>query len=216
MPVDPIQQWFIRNIYAEGRSQSELARRLGVDVSMVNKIAKGRRGLKSREIPIAADYFGEAPPLPLPPQTARYGGRVEPGTYREPSTEQSKAPVAISVAPEEGDLVYFEFEGRSMEGLLPLPLWSGCQLIGRTIESLGHDFRFKDGQLVVVERSRDEWQTRERSVRQIELYPDRLELHLRPAAGHLDPLVTTHDLRPIGDQQMSVVALVHSATIALF
>ncbi|BBE74339.1 LexA repressor [Pleomorphomonas sp. SM30] len=62
--ADPYLEWLNAGLSKPGKSQSGLARAMGVDPSVVNKISNGKRRLKSSEIPIAATYIGEPAPAP--------------------------------------------------------------------------------------------------------------------------------------------------------
>ena len=66
MHQDAIRQWLKDQLDRSGQSQSALARALGLDPSMVNKVLKGRRALKAREMADAASFFGCAPPGAFP------------------------------------------------------------------------------------------------------------------------------------------------------
>ncbi len=44
-------------LQAPGRSQAELARRLGLDTSAVNRMTAGKRGIKAHELPIVLGYI---------------------------------------------------------------------------------------------------------------------------------------------------------------
>lgn len=51
--------WLKAQLALPGRSQGELARRLGVNASAVNRLVNGKRELKAREIPIVEAYLAE-------------------------------------------------------------------------------------------------------------------------------------------------------------
>lgn len=59
--TDP--EWLKAELAKPGRSQSGLARYLGLDASIVNKIVNGKRDLKAREIEEVEAYLANAPAL---------------------------------------------------------------------------------------------------------------------------------------------------------
>ncbi|NEK55241.1 phage repressor protein, partial [Rhizobium leguminosarum] len=65
-------------------------------------------------------------------------------------------------------------------------------------EDVAYDAPLRDGMVVVVERTRDGGQTREWSVKQIELYQDRTEFHPRSTNPKHKPIIVPRD--PSADQ----------------
>lgn len=221
MAEDPILQWVVENLNKPGRSQSELARRLGVHPSAINKLVNGKRGLKTSEIPIAADYFGEPPPgsdvrqvvggqlLPVV-----VNGKVAAGVFREVDDFDQSAPERVWEAPDErfphARRMAFDVEGDSMNALEPRPIMPGDRLICVAFEDVANQVRVRDGLVVVVERTRDGGHTREWSVKQVELYEDRTEFCPRSTNKAHKPIVVMRDAQADEGVSVEIIALVRS------
>lgn len=221
MAEDPILQWVVENLKKPGRSQSELARRLGVHPSAINKLVNGKRGLKSSEIPIAADYFGEeapahevrtAAPTQLLPVVVN--GKLAAGVFREVDDFDQSEPERIWEPPDEmfpnARRMAWDVDGDSMNDLKPRPIMPGDRLIGVAFEDVAHQVRVKDGLIVVVERTRDGGHTREWSVKQVELYEDRIEYHPRSTNKSHKPIVVKRDPSADDGTQVEIIALVRA------
>lgn len=57
---DPIKEYVKQALAVSGRSQTDLARHLGIDPSAVNRIIRGHRKLSTEEATKAADFLGIA------------------------------------------------------------------------------------------------------------------------------------------------------------
>lgn len=97
-----------------------------------------------------------------------------------------------------------------MDRLEPRPILPGDRIIGVAYEDVAHQVRIKDGLVVVVERSRDGGHTREWSVKQVELYEDRIEFHPRSSDKNLKPIVVKRDARADDGVTVEIIALVRS------
>jgi len=64
--TDPWIEWLRTGLEKPGKSQRELAERLGVFPSAVSKMIGGKRRIQATEIPIVAAYIGEPPPIGEP------------------------------------------------------------------------------------------------------------------------------------------------------
>ncbi len=220
MLEDPILAWAIENMKKPGRSQSELARRLGVHPSAINKLVNGKRGLKTHEVPIAAEYFGEAPPeTELRMIDERVGpvivnGKTAAGVFRVVDDFDQSAPEKIweAVDPQfpHARRMAFDVEGDSMNNLKPRPIMEGDRLICVAFEDVAHQVRVRDGLVVVVERTREGGHTREWSVKQIELYDDRTEFCPRSTNPTHKPIVIKRDAKADDGVVVEIIALVRS------
>lgn len=219
--ADPILEWAIENLKKPGRSQSELARRLGVHPSAINKLVNGKRGLKTNEIPIAADYFGEEPPAGDVRQVIGgqlvpviKNGKVAAGVFREVDDFDQSEPERLWEPPDErfpnARRMAFDVEGDSVNALEPRPIMPGDTLICVSFEDVADQVRVKDGLVVVVERTRDGGHTREWSVKQVELYEDRIEFHPRSTNKTHKPIVVKRDAQADDGVQVEIIALVRS------
>jgi transcriptional regulator with XRE-family HTH domain len=221
MTEDPLLHWAIENLKKPGRSQSELARRLGVHPSAINKLVNGKRGLKTHEIPIAAEYFGESPPsseirpvLQGQLQPVIVNGTLAAGVFREFDDFDQSAPERVWEAPDEvfphARRMAWDVEGISMNELKPRPIMPGDRLICVAFEDVADQVRVKDGLVVVVERTRDGGHTREWSVKQVELYEDRIEFHPRSSDKSIKPIVVQRDAQADDGVSVEIIALVRS------
>lgn len=221
MADDPLLTWAIENLKKPGRSQSELARRLGVHPSAINKLVNGKRGLKTHEVPIAADYFGEEPPtselrqvIGVQLSPVLLNGKTAAGVFREVDDFDQSRPERIWEAPDErfphARRMAFDVEGDSMNDLKPRPIMEGDRLICVAFEDVAHEVRVRDGLVVVVERTRDGGHTREWSVKQLELYEDRTEFCPRSTNPSHKPIVVKRDAKADDGVAVEIIALVRS------
>ena len=220
MLEDPILAWAIENLKKPGRSQSELARRLGVHPSAINKLVAGKRGLKTHEIPIAAEYFGEAPPdTELRLSTAQsapviVAGKVAAGVFLEADDMDQTAPERVwepvDVRFPNARRMAFDVDGDSMNDLKPRPIMDGDRVICVSFEDVAHEVKVRDGLIVVVERTRDGGHTREWSVKQIELYEDRTEFHPRSTNTKHKPIVVVRDAQADDGVRVEIIGLVRA------
>lgn len=100
--TDP--HWLAEALKLPGRSQADLARRLKVDPSAVNRIVKGQREIKAREMIVIEDYLRETTSDPEP--GGWYGeidrSKVWPKLKAGPGARSADQARAV----EEGDLGY--------------------------------------------------------------------------------------------------------------
>lgn len=85
--------WIRRGLEKPGKTQAGLARQLGVDKSQVNKMLRGERDLKVKELPKIAEYLIE--PLPTgidaidgaPIQGVKFMGTIDLNSWNEIGAE---------------------------------------------------------------------------------------------------------------------------------
>ncbi|SMC41339.1 hypothetical protein SAMN06297251_10299 [Fulvimarina manganoxydans] len=222
MRDDPYIKWLVDNLAKPGKSQSGLARHLGVDPSSINKVVKRKRLLKSHEVVGAAEYFGEdAPSIEAMPSAtggtviAFRAGVVEAGAFREvdefadnPFDETRQISVPRDPQFPNARVLSFDVAGDSMNDLKPRPILPGDQVVGVAFEDVADQIRMRDGMVVVVERARDGGQTREWSVKQVELYEDRTEFHPRSTNKRHRPIVIERDMQADDGTAVQVIAVV--------
>lgn len=222
MNEDPFISWLNENLGKPGKSQSGLARFLGIDPAAVNKIANGKRGFKSNEIAGAAEYFGV--PAPGAPEVvaqpglvpARLAGEVAAGMFQEVDGFDQSEPVDIYVPADErfpnARLLAFDVarDGDSMNDLKPRPILPGDRIIGVAFEDVADQVKLRDGMVVVVERTKDGGHMREWSVKQVEYHVDRVEFHPRSTNTKHKKIVVPHDHAADDGTTVEVIALVRS------
>lgn len=123
-------EWLKRGLDKTGKSQSALARHLGLDPSIINKVVKGTRRLQVAELPGVATFLGIDAPPALTPIIGRAGA--------DPGGSIDLAPVGDNF------------------GYAPLPLGASARAVA--IEIVGHVFRgwisADDGALIYYEDDR--------------------------------------------------------------
>src|SRR5690606_23522319 len=103
-----------------------------------------------------------------------------------------------------------EVEGDSMNDLKPRPILEGDRLVCVSFEDVADQVRVRDGLIVVVERTRDGGHTREWSVKQVELYEDRVEFHPRSTNPRHKPIVVMRDALADDGVQVEIIGLVRA------
>lgn len=219
MRRDPYIEWLIENLKRPGKSQSGLARHLGLQPSMINKVVNGSRKLASHELAGAAAYFGEeAPAVSAATQSgglkpAVVVGTAEAGAFREVD-EMMDDGERVEVAVPADDkfpnarLIIFDVAGDSMNALTPRPVLDGDRVVCVAYEDVAHSFPLRDGMVVVVERKQAGGHIREWSVKQLEIYEDRLEFHPRSHNGRHKPIVVQRDLEADDGVSVEIIGMV--------
>jgi phage repressor protein C with HTH and peptisase S24 domain len=124
---NPYIEWIRKGLEKPGKSQSGLARHIGVDPSAINKLVHNKRFLKAHEISKVAEYLEE--PIPAPKLGDEKDEQREPVRQRPPSDVRlpdNDRPVqlgmlsgprdvpvlGITVGGSEGD---FQFNGQTID-----------------------------------------------------------------------------------------------------
>jgi hypothetical protein len=102
----------------------------------------------------------------------------------------------------------FAVEGDSMNALKPRPILPGDRLMALAFEDIGDRMPLRDGMVVVVERSRFDGMEREWSVKQIELYEDRIEFHPRSTNPRHRKIVVPRDGAADDGIKVEIIAVV--------
>lgn len=219
MLEDPYKKWVIDNLEKPGKSQTGLAKALGLHPSAINKVVSGKRQLKSHEVAGAATYFGESAPggEEVRPSTAKWvvarkAGIVAAGLFREVDEFDQSEPEEISVPRDENfpnaRQMTFDVEGDSMNELRPRPILPGDTVVCTAYEDIAHRVVLRDGMVVVVQRSRDAGMMREWSVKQIEIYEDRTEFHPRSNNPKHKPIVVHRQFDSDDGVNVEVIGIV--------
>jgi transcriptional regulator with XRE-family HTH domain len=231
--ADPYVEWLKAGLKRAGKSQSELARAMGLDPSIVNKIVNGKRTLKAPEIPIVAAFLGERPPALGPAQADNDGpsdtseifpvtslglveapviGTVEAGSFREVYAMDDLEPEMVVVPPDprfpNARLLVFHVAGDSMNDLRPRPILPGDRIVTVAYEDVAHEVPLRDGMTVVVQRTRDGGHMREWSVKQLELYDDHVEFCPRSTNPRHRPIRVPRDAFADGGTEVEIIAVV--------
>ncbi|WP_325444754.1 helix-turn-helix domain-containing protein [Hansschlegelia sp.] len=106
----------------------------------------------------------------------------------------------------------FDVEGDSMNDLKPRPIMPGDRVICVDFDDLEGRVPLRDGMVVVVEQERDGGHLREWSVKQVELYDDRIEFCPRSINPKHKPIVIARDPKADNGLTVRVLALVRRIT----
>lgn len=162
------------------------------------------------------DEPAELTPSSSDPYPVTVIGKVAAGVFREVDDTDQSEKRRILEAPDErfpnARRLAFEVEGDSMNELQPRPILAGDTLICVAFEDVAKQVKVRDRMVVVVERSRDGGQTREWSVKQVELYEDRIEFHPRSSNPKHQPIVVSRNAQADEGVQVEIIALVRRAT----
>lgn len=102
----------------------------------------------------------------------------------------------------------FEVEGDSMNALKPRPIQDGDRLSALAYEDIADRYPLRDGMIVVVERTRHGGHEREWSVKQLEIYEDRMEFHPRSTNPRYKPIVIKRDSLADDGITVEIIAVV--------
>jgi transcriptional regulator with XRE-family HTH domain len=161
--------------------------------------AFGERGLEVRptiepDADEGATSIGTVAPRGRALIPARYAGRVEAGSFRPTEDFDPDPDRDVLWEPQDRDfpdmpLFFVDVEGDSMNALKPRAILPGDQVIVIEFEGLRGRVALRDGMVVVVEQTLDGGHHSERSVKQIELYEDRIEFCPRSTNPKHKPIV---------------------------
>lgn len=210
-----------------GLSGADLSRKSGVPYASIAKYLKGTtdqpRGNVADRLAeavgktklwllegIEPDEVGLSASARLVP--VAIAGTVEAGTFREvdeyDQSEGSRIVLPIDDRFPKARQVAFEVSGDSMNDLRPRPIMPGDRLITVAYDDIDGEVALRDGMVVVVERTRDGGHTREWSVKQIELYEDRVEFHPRSTNPRHRPIVVNRDHSADDGTTVQIIGLV--------
>ncbi len=222
MRKEQYRDWLAANLERTGKSQSDLARHLGIEPGKVNKVLHGTRKLQLHEYEQARVFFGieddeDRPNVDLIIRSkflsAPVVGKVEAGAFREVDELEDDSERLEIVVPADDKfpsarVTVFDVVGDSMNALAPRPILEGDRVVCVAYEDVGRSLPLRDGMVVVVERSRDGGHTREWSVKQLEVYEDRVECHPRSHNSRHKPIVIDRDLEADDGVSVRILAIV--------
>lgn len=232
-----LKDWLNRGLELRDMSQAELARqlteRLGRSYprTTVNKMVLGNREIKGEEMLAISDILGieapraegggGAPHLELVQDTDPLvsifnAGVVEAGAFRAaPDFSDLEADPVLEMRDPQfpfARLVAFTVAGDSMNRLNPRPILAGDRVICVDFDDLGGRIPLRDGMVVVVEQELEGGHLREWSVKQIELYEDRIEFHPRSSNPRHEPLIVPRNAEVDDGKTVRILALVRRIT----
>lgn len=210
--------WISEGLKQKGKTQKGLANHLGLAHPQITQLMKGNRRLDVTELPRIAEYLeldlpaGEAVPYKGAMVPVRRVGIVEAGAFREVDEFDQSEYQEIYLPRDEkypnARQVIFEVSGDSMNDLRPRPIFPGDQCVCVSYEDVAHQVEMRDGIVVVIQRTQDGGHLREWSVKQIQLYNDRVEFHPRSRNPKHKPIVVRRDQEADDGTRVEILALV--------
>lgn len=102
--------------------------------------------------------------------------------------------------------IAYRVKGDSMNRAQPKPMNDGDVIICAAWEDLG--LKEKDGLNVVVQQTTADGQLRERSVKELRVFPDRVEFHPRSSNSGHKPIVVNRQYHTDDGKEVTILALV--------
>lgn len=102
----------------------------------------------------------------------------------------------------------FAVDGDSMDKLKPIPIPDGARVSALAYEDISESLPLRDGMIVVVERTRHGGLEREWSIKQLEIYDDRVEFHPRSSNPRHKPIVVKRDNNADDGVTVEIIAIV--------
>lgn len=213
-------------------TQGELADRVHVTQSTVSRWLRGTLPSIEQQVSLSKLFaemgFDEAEriwPIYEPPQPtvrplrsvelvqAFIAGTAAAGTFKavediEADLSDEDNYVVTTRDPDfpQARLIAVRVEGDSMNALKPRPILDGDMLV--CVDFDESRARLRDGMVVLVQQTRDDGRLREWSVKQIELYDDRVEFHPRSTNRKHKPIVVKRDLEADDGRTVEVLAII--------
>lgn len=110
----------------------------------------------------------------------------------------------------------FEVEGDSMNALKPIAIPDGATVSALALEDIQDRMPLRDGMIVVVERTRHGGLEREWSIKQIEIYENRIEFHPRSTNPRHKPIVVERDYEADDGTKVTIIAVVRRLVATFF
>jgi hypothetical protein len=108
--------------------------------------------------------------------------------------------------------IAFRVVGDSMNNLKPIPLLPRARVVGLDCNDIDSKAVLRDDLVVVVEQTRDAWQTHEWTAKQLVVFPDRYEFHPRSTNDRHKPILVPakvfHDPSEEEGRTVRVLALI--------
>lgn len=226
MPLDVYQQWVAEGMKLPGKSQTGLAKHLGLSgPSLVSNIVNGKRKVKTTEIRAISEYLGTPPPdMEVTPSDtglvpALVAGVASASMFREVGDFDQSEPTMMFV-PADPDfpgarVLLFDVAGDSMDDLRPRPIIDGDRLQCIAYEDIAHQVPLRNGMVVIAQRTKDSGHLREWSVKQLEVLDDTVIFHPRSTNPRHKPIVVDRDAFNDGGTEVEIIAVVRNIVATL-
>lgn len=218
---------------AKGWTHEEAAQHMGISRGQFIKLERGERQLTDRTIALAAKAFGVskgeivddagAPSARSRPESlveelpagdaftfAKVDGSVQAGAFLALEAFDDDLGEVVS-APRDPAFpfarqVAYRVKGDSMNRAQPKPMNEGDVIICAAWEDVG--LKEKDGLNVVVQQTTADGQLRERSVKELRVFPDRVEFHPRSSNPAHKPIIVNREFHTDDGKEVTILALV--------
>lgn len=220
---------------ARGLTLEQLEEATGFSTSYLSRMESGKRNVSLKNLQAIADALGVAVRELVPgsealtqPQQTPLGSTVEElsargsfGVAKVDGSVQAGAFLALEVFDDDlGEVISaprdpifpfakqraYRVRGDSMNQARPKPMNDGDYIICAAWEDL--DLEPKDGLNVVVQQTTADGQLRERSVKEMRVFPDRTEFHPRSSNPAYKPIVVKKDYHTDDGKEVTILALV--------
>jgi hypothetical protein len=197
---------------------------------------KKRRQVPIHEMRAIAEFFGEVPPGLNWAAPTTSGDQAPLSNELRPAPAGELIPIRVSGRAKAGEFISVEdlgdweepetiydtrderfpearhlgfvVDGDSMNALKPIPIPDGARVSALAYEDISESVPLRDGMTVVVERTRHGGLEREWSVKQLEIYDDRVEFHPRSTNPRHKPIVVARNNNADDGMMVTIIALV--------
>jgi hypothetical protein len=207
-----IERTFIRDI-VEGRKESVRQKSMmGLARALRWTAPQLAAALDGRDPDYSQVIAGTEQLVPV-----RRAGVVEAGAFRRVDEFEDEGDFEELFEPRDRRFpdarqAYFDVAGDSMNALKPRPILEGDRAICIDYDDLRGRLLLRDGMVVVVEQTLAGGHVRERSIKQVELYEDRIEFCPRSSNPKHKPIVVKKDLHADDGRTVEVIAIVRRVT----
>jgi SOS-response transcriptional repressor LexA len=213
MSLDRYQRWIAEGLKRPNKSQMGLAAALGITQPRVSEIIRGKRKVKSTEIPQAASYLGMPPPDQLAPELFEVGeipviGEVAAGLWMEVADTSEEPLEMLPFVPALSTKASYALRvrGDSVDKIAPDGSYVICADIGITGAAIEND------DLVIVERLQAQGSMREVTVKRVRLKKDGIVLLPESTNSRWKPVeINSHNTSP---EDVDVRVIAHVVWIA--
>lgn len=148
-------QWLAAQFDATGKSQTDLAKKLGVHPSVVNKMVRGRRAIKLAEVPKIREFFGLNENNP-PSDVGKFDGRqpVAASSMSEIHSWPNDVPVYGTALGGSAGGEFIMNGDTGMRVRRPPRLAGRADILALFVQGDSMSPRFEQGEMIYLERSR--------------------------------------------------------------
>jgi transcriptional regulator with XRE-family HTH domain len=210
-----------------GLSQAKLAELVGTSQPQIRRLELGERELTKSWAERLAPHLGvtaadllfprgpngsEIRPIDRHMVEVPVVGTVEAGAFRVVDTFDDVEPEMLYTISDprfpSARIIAWSVAGDSMNRLAPRPILPGDRVVGFAYEDIADQVPLRDGMVVVVQRTSAGGHMREWSVKQLEIYEDRVEFHPRSSNPNHKPIIVPRDAFADEGTEVEIIAIV--------